>query len=180
MVIGPITGARPSRPRPREELFGEPVELADVPEGEGAQEGPQGGGRHDPVAQHLAGGATAQQVGVVDAVPTRQHRVDQGQQLAAWPVRASPLAQVDQRVGGLLDPEPLGQGGGQQQARIGDRVGVVKGAVELVEGVGGLHRESALLVWEHGSCRRRHSPRSEGLSHNQNQHHSITETVDSG
>jgi hypothetical protein len=32
----------------------------------------QRGGRHDPVAQHLAGGAAAQQVGVVDAVPTRR------------------------------------------------------------------------------------------------------------
>jgi hypothetical protein len=61
------------------------------------------------VAQHLAGGATAQQVGVVDAVGTRRHRVDQGQQLAAGPVPASPLAQVDRRIGGLLDAEPLGQ-----------------------------------------------------------------------
>jgi hypothetical protein len=78
------------------------------------------------VAQHLAGGAAAQQVGVVDAVPTRQHRVDQGQQLAAGPVRASPPAQVDQRIGGLLDPEPLGQGGSQQQASVGDGVGVVE------------------------------------------------------
>jgi hypothetical protein len=72
--------------------------------------------------------------------------VDQGQQLAAWPVRASPLAQIDQRIGGLLDPEPLGEGGGQEQASVGDGVGVIKGDVELVEGVGGLHRESALLV----------------------------------
>ena len=78
------------------------------------------------MAQHLAGGATAQQVGVVDAVPTRQHRVDQGQQLAAGPVRASPLAQVDQRIGGLLDAQPLGQRGRQQRSRIGHRMGVVK------------------------------------------------------
>jgi hypothetical protein len=142
----PITGARTGRPRPREELLGEPVELADVAEGEGAQEGPQGGGGHDPVAQHLAGGATAQQVGVVDAVPTRQHRLDQGQQLAAGPVRASPLAQVDQRIGGLLDAEPLGQGGRQQQAGVGDGVGVVEAGVELVQGVGGSHRERALQM----------------------------------
>jgi hypothetical protein len=71
MVIGHHR-ARPGRPRAREQLLGEPVELADMAEGERAQEGPQGGGGHDPVAQHLAGGATAQQVGVVDAVPTRQ------------------------------------------------------------------------------------------------------------
>jgi hypothetical protein len=47
-------------------------------------------------------------------------------------VRASPLAQIDQRIGGLLDPEPLGQGGSQQQARVGDRLGVVEADVELV------------------------------------------------
>jgi hypothetical protein len=35
---------------------------------------------------------------VVDAVPTRDHGVDQGQQLAAGPVRSGPLGQVDQRL----------------------------------------------------------------------------------
>jgi hypothetical protein len=73
-------------------------------------------------------------------------------------VRASPLAQVDQRIGGLLDPEPLGQGGSQQQAGVGDGVGIVEADVELVRGVGGSHRESALLVGDYGSCRRRHLP----------------------
>jgi hypothetical protein len=132
------------------------------------------------MAEHLAGGAAAQQVGVVDAVGTRQHRVDQGQQLAARVGGAGPIAQVDHRIGGLLDPEPLGQRGRQQQARVGDGVGVVEGDVELVEGVGGLHRESALLVGGYGSCRRRHSPRSEGLSHNRTGTISITGTVHSG
>jgi hypothetical protein len=98
-------------PGPAQELFGEPVELTHVPKGERAQERAQRGGGHDAVAEHLAGGAAAQQVGVVDAVPTRQHRVDQGQQLAAGPVRAGPLTQVDQRIGGLLDAQPLRQGG---------------------------------------------------------------------
>jgi hypothetical protein len=106
-------------------------------------------------------GATAQQVGVVDAAPARDHGVDQGQQLAARVGCAGLLTQVDQRIGGLLDAQPLGQGGGQQQASAGDRVGVVKRDVELVKGVGGSHRERALLMgirqlWQ------RHSPRSEG------------------
>jgi len=61
-------------------------------------------------------------------------------------VCAGLLAQVDHLVGGLLDAQPLGQGGRQQQARIGDGVDVVKAGVELVEGVGGCHRESALLI----------------------------------
>jgi hypothetical protein len=103
-------------------LLGEPVELADLPEGEGAQEGAQGGGHHDPVAQHPAGGAAAQQGGGVDPVPTRQHGVDQGQQLAPRMGGASPLAHVDQRIGGLLDAQPLGQRGRQQQTGVGDRV----------------------------------------------------------
>jgi len=72
--------------------------------------------------------------------------VDQGQQLAAGPVRASPLAKVDQLVGCLLDPQPLGQRGGQQQTRVGDGVGVVEDDVEPVQGVGGSHRERALLI----------------------------------
>ena len=78
--------------------------------------------------------------------PPAQHRVDQGQQLAAGPVRASPLAKVDHLIGGLLDAQPLGRGGRQQQARVGDGVGVVEAGVELVEGVAGSHRESALLM----------------------------------
>jgi hypothetical protein len=84
------------------------------------------------VAEHPAGGAAAQHVGVVDAAP-RQHRMDQGQQRAAGPVRVRPLAQVDQRIGGLLDPQPLGQGGRQRQAGVGDGVGVVEAGVELVQ-----------------------------------------------
>jgi hypothetical protein len=44
------------------------------------------------MAEHGGGLPAAQQVGVVDAVPTRQHGVDQAQQLAAGPVCASPLA----------------------------------------------------------------------------------------
>jgi hypothetical protein len=106
--------------------------------------------------------------------------VDQGQQLAARVRRAGLPAQVDQLVGGLLDAQPLGQRGSQQQARVGDGVGVVKADVELVESMGGSHRESALLAGGYGSSSRRHSPRSEGLSHNPGQHHSITATVDPG
>jgi hypothetical protein len=60
--------------------------------------------------------------------------------------RASPLAQIDERIGGLLNAQPLGQGGRQQQAGVGDGMGVVKADVELVEGWGGPHREHALLV----------------------------------
>jgi hypothetical protein len=42
--------------------------------------------------------------------------VNQGQQLAAGPVSASPRAQVDDRIGGLLDAEPFGQRGPENTA----------------------------------------------------------------
>jgi hypothetical protein len=113
-----------------------------------------------------SGGPTPQHVDVVDAVPTGQDPMHQGQQLGAGVGRTRPRSEVDELVGGLLDPQPLSHGGGQQQSRSGDRVGVVKGDVEPVQVVGGLHRERALLIGKHGSSSRRHSPRSEGLSHN--------------
>jgi hypothetical protein len=116
--------------------------------------------------QHLAGSAAAQQVGVVDAVPTPQHRVDQGQQLAAGPVRASQLAQVDQRIGGLLDAEPPGQGGSQQQAAVGDGGGCRRSSCRAGPGCGRIPPRTCPPGRDYGSCRKRHSPRSEGLSHN--------------
>jgi hypothetical protein len=51
--------------------------------------------------------------------------MDQGQQLAPGTGGAGLIAQVDERIGGLLDAQPLGQRGRQQQARVGDGVGVV-------------------------------------------------------
>jgi hypothetical protein len=50
------------------------------------------------VAQHRRRRAGTQQVGVVDAVPTSQQTMDQGQQLAARMGGAGTLAQVDQRI----------------------------------------------------------------------------------
>ncbi|HEX3201870.1 MAG TPA: hypothetical protein VHW42_08045 [Actinomycetes bacterium] len=78
------------------------------------------------MAQHLAGGATAQHVGVADAVPTRQHRVTRDNSLRPGRYAPARPPQVDQRIGGLLDAQPLGQRGRQQQARTGHRMGVVK------------------------------------------------------
>jgi hypothetical protein len=55
-----------------------------------------------------------------------------------------PVAEVDQLVGGLLDPEPLGQGRGQQRPRVGDRALVIERHPDLVgHNVGGWHRKGA-------------------------------------
>jgi hypothetical protein len=63
---------------------------------------------------------------------------------------AGRVAKVDQLVGDRLDAEPVGEGGGQQQAGVGDRVVVVEGNGEPIGAVGGWHRESALLVGTDG------------------------------
>jgi hypothetical protein len=60
--------------------------------------------------QHLTGVSTGGNKRVV-AQDVGDHGVDQGHQLAARPVRAGPVAQVDERIGGLLDAQPLGQRG---------------------------------------------------------------------
>jgi hypothetical protein len=56
--------------------------------------------------------APEQQFHVVDAVATGDHGVHQRQQLAARVGPTRPVPQVDQLVGGLLDPQPLRQRGG--------------------------------------------------------------------
>ena len=79
---------------------------------------------------------------------------------------AGPVAEVDQLVDDLLHPQPLGQRGGQQQAGVGDRVVVVEGDVELGPGLceDGIEKVPS----DRGSMtpRNRHSPCSEGPSHN--------------
>ena len=106
-----VAGSGARRPRAGQRALGELVELAGVAEGEGAQERADRGRRHDPVAQHAGGGPAAQQVGVVDAVATGDHGMHHGQQLGARVGRARPVAEVDELVGGLADPQPFRQGG---------------------------------------------------------------------
>jgi hypothetical protein len=68
--------------------------------------------------------------------------VDQGEQLATGPGRARTITQINELVGELLDPEPLGQRRGQQQPRGGDGVIVIEGDVDGVENdVRGSHRK---------------------------------------
>jgi hypothetical protein len=146
LLAGPGAG----RPRPAQEPFGGSVELADVAEGEAAQERPQRRGGHDTVAEHRRGGPGAQQVGVVDAVRPSDDRVDQGQHLAPRAVVAGPLAKVDQLVDDRLDAKAFGKGGGQQQPGVGDGVVIVEHRHHGAGAVGGWHRESALLVGTNG------------------------------
>jgi hypothetical protein len=144
MVIGPPPGPAPAAHALPMMVSATRVELADVAEGESAQERPQRTGRDHLMAEHLGGLPGAQQVGVVGAVRPGDDRVHQGQHLASWPVGTSTVAKVHQRVDHLLDAEPLGKRGGQQQPGVGDRVGVVERDDEGVGAVRRWHRESAL------------------------------------
>ena len=104
------------------------------------------------MAQDGAGGsAAARHVEVVDAVAAAEHAVDHGQQLGA--ACAGRAAQADQLVGGRLDAEPLGQGGGQQQPGVGHGMVVIEADLELVQGrlvVVDYHRKGALLRGSNG------------------------------
>jgi hypothetical protein len=88
------------------------------------------------VAEDLAGGASAQPVGVVDPLPAGQGRVDKGHGLVADVGRAGRLAEVEVGVEQLAEPEPLGQAGGKDQAGIGDGMVVVEGDGDLVRAMG--------------------------------------------
>jgi hypothetical protein len=125
------------RPGAGEDLFSEAVQLPNVAEGEGPQERSQRGGRQHPVAEHRRGRAGPQQLGVVDAVPTRHQGVDQGQHLAARMSSAGAVAEVDQLISQLLHAQPLRQRGRQHQPSVGDCVVVVEGDGEPVGAVGG-------------------------------------------
>jgi hypothetical protein len=85
------------------------------------------------VAEHAGGRPGAQHLDVVDAVATGEQAVHHRQDLAARSGGTGPLAEVDQLVGGLLDPEPVSERGGQQQARIGDHALVIERDMDLVQ-----------------------------------------------
>jgi hypothetical protein len=127
MVIGPSPG-RPSRPRAREQRLGEPVELADMPEGEGAQEGPQGGGGHDrwPSTWLVASPPSRS----ASSMPSPPAGIDWTRVSSLPPGRYAPARSP--RSSRRRWPA-AGPGGRQQQARVGHRMGVGNAAVELVQ-----------------------------------------------
>ena len=95
--------------------------------------------------------AGAQHVGVVDAVATGHHRVHQGQHLAAGPVGAGAVAEVDQ----LIDQPPRSPAARRAWRAAAARRWRPRGrrrtpTTRLVGTVGGWHRESALLIGTDG------------------------------
>ena len=129
---GPVAGSGPSRPGPCQQLAADPIQLADVAPPEAAQERPQGGWRLDYAAQDPGGPASAQRVGVVNAVAAIQRGCHQGHDLVAGVGSAWCIAQVQAPVNQLGQAEMLGQGGLQDQPSIVHQAVVVKGDLDVV------------------------------------------------
>ena len=81
--------------------------------------------------------ASAQRVGIVNAVPTGLRRGYQHQQIVSpiGPTRS--ISQIDMAVHRLALPQVVGQGDRQKQPRIGHQAVIVKGDMDAV----------GLLVW---------------------------------
>jgi len=169
-LLGARAGA--GGPGSGQQGLGDLVELADVAEGERPQERAQRGGGHHPMPEDLLGAPGPQQAGVVDGVAGGHHRVQQGQHLAAGPVVAGSVAEVDQFVDDGLHPQAFGQGCGQCQAGVGDRVVVIEGDDEAAGGCATMALERCPPSWGSWLARNRHSPSSRALfiSHHSPRH----------
>jgi hypothetical protein len=92
-----------------------------------------------------------QHVGVVDALGAGDQRLEKGHHLGSGLEVAGAVTKVDDLIGRLLDAEVGRQSGGEDEARVGHRVGVVEADIEPVEGVRESHRKGVLragaLAW---------------------------------
>ena len=138
MVIGPSPGPGPgpgSAPAAQARASSSrltPVQLADVAPPEAAQKGPQGGWRLDHAADGASRPASAQHVGVVDAVAAGQRRRHQRHHLVVGVGSARRVAQVEALPDQLGQTQVLGQRGGKDQPGIVDQAVVVEGDVDAV------------------------------------------------
>ena len=158
-----LAWTRPERPDRTERFADHPLELADVAEGEGAQESPERRRCHHPVLEHLCARSGTQHVGVVDVAGPSHHGVDERQDLAARPEPADASGQLDRGVTELLEPETLGQGGDQHQPGVGHQVGLIKGHRDAVDSRDTGFTESASLVGENYGVKYRNSPSIGGI-----------------
>ena len=128
----PIAGTGASGPSPGQQLPADPVQLPHVAPAEAAQEGAQGGRRLDHTPQDPGGTATAQRVGIVDAVAAGQHRGHQGHQLVAGVGTAGGVAQIEVAVNQFTQTQPESQSGGKHQSGIGHQAVIIKGDSDVI------------------------------------------------
>jgi hypothetical protein len=104
-----VPGPGADLPGPAERLGEGPVELADMAEGEAAQEGPERRGGQDPVAEHRWRRGGPQHVGVVDAVTADDDGMHEGHHLGPGTARTRPSRQVHGPVEERLELEVLSE-----------------------------------------------------------------------
>ena len=133
---GSIAGTGSGRPGPGEEMPADGIELADVAPAEAAQERAEGGRRLHDEPEDAPRPARPERRRVVYTVTTREGRGDEGEHLVAG-VRATGCpAEVEMFVDECPEAEVLGQGGRQQEPRVGHQAVVVKRGGDPVEAVG--------------------------------------------
>ena len=119
MVRGPSSGPAPASPGPGQQLAAHPIQLADMAPPEAAQERPQGRWGLDYAAERASRTASAQHVGIVDAVSASQRRSHQRHRLVAGVGSARRVAQVQVPVNQLRQAQMPAQRGWQDQPSIG-------------------------------------------------------------
>ena len=127
-----IARSGPSRPGSGQRRPAHPIQLPRVAPSETPQERAQRGWRLHHTAQHLLGLASAQRVGVVNAVTAGQRRCHQRQHLVSRVGTTWRISQVNVAVHQLSQPQMMGQGDGQKQPSIGHQSVIVEGNVDAV------------------------------------------------
>jgi hypothetical protein len=136
-------------PRARQRLRQQPVELADMPEGERAQKRPQGRGRGQPAAEQPSRAPGPEHAAVVDAVGAQHHRKQQRHRLASRVGRARPVAPQPHQPGRQgLDSQPLGDRRDQHHPGVRDDPLIIELDLQAVQSDGRVtvHHEGGLLT----------------------------------
>ena len=172
-----IGRAGSSLPEPAQGLPRHRVELAHVVPAEGPQPGPDR--RRCPgLPEHRLPGTGAQQRGVVDAVPTGQHRPDHRQRLRAAvravPGHGEPLLDQPGQV------QALGQRRRRQQSSVRHQIRLVETHRDPAQIVRCSHPSDALSVQVDVVRRKTHRPCSEGICTFTARRQTSTSTVDPG
>ena len=126
------SGSGPSGPGSGQRLSAHPIQLPRVAPSETPQKGPQRGRRLDRAAQHLLGPASAQRVGVVNAVATGQRRRHQGQHLVPRIRPTRCISQVNVAVHQFAQTQVMGQRDRQKQSGIGHQAMVIESNMDAV------------------------------------------------
>jgi hypothetical protein len=176
-------GTGPGLPRARQRLGQQLVQLAHVPEREGAQERPERRRRRDPASEQPASTPGPEHVDVIDAVCAEHHREDQCHHLAARVRGARPIApQPHQPPRERLDSQALGKRGDQHHAGVRDDPLIVELNPQAVQSDGRVmvHHEGDLLTAGPGCPTQPQKPCSGGHSSSNTGRNPPTAPVDPG